>query len=90
MLFSLALLQILILDFCRQITADCNRGCVKVSICLKNGFLLQVCLWVEIQINLQMSWDLLRTGLAQERTALSLLCIMLGGHFYTNYFVLVP
>lgn len=32
-------------------------------------------------------WWLLRAGLAQVRTALGLLYIMLGGHFYTNSFL---
>lgn len=86
MLFPPALLQILILAICRQITADCDRGCVNVSICRKTDFCCRcACEWN--RIILLISWGLLRTELVQEP---HLLCIALDGHFYTNSSLPVP
>lgn len=67
--------------FVGQITPDCDRVCIKISVRLKTDFCC-VCAQGWNRVSLLISWVLLRTGLAQE---LYLLCITLDGYFCTKF-----
>lgn len=81
MLVMLTLLQIVILPVCRQITSECDRVCIKVSVRLKTDFFC-LCAQGWNRVRLLISWGLVRAGLAQEP---HLLCITLDGFFCIKF-----